>query len=210
MKKSAFTMLELVMVIVVLGILAAVALPRYDRDLRQGAESNIVAAIRYTQHMALIDDKTDPRDTNWQQELWTIRFSSYTDSGNTRFFYTISSNINHGGNVDRNETIVDPVTGKYMYNAAGDSTVDADESSNIFIGKKYGVNSVDFAEGCGPAKHVAFDHLGRPFKSGIFGAVALYDGYMVEDCSISIGFEDSNIEDLVITIEKETGHVSTS
>ena len=59
-QSKAFTMIELVFVIVVIGILAALALPRIERDLRQEAADNILAAIRYTQHLALNDNKTDP------------------------------------------------------------------------------------------------------------------------------------------------------
>jgi len=59
--KSAFTMIELILVIVVLGILAALAMPRVDRDSRQEAADNILSAIRYTQHLALMDNKTNPR-----------------------------------------------------------------------------------------------------------------------------------------------------
>lgn len=60
MKHPAFTMIELVFVIVVLGILSALAMPRIDRDLRQEAKDNILSSIRYTQHLALIDEKTNP------------------------------------------------------------------------------------------------------------------------------------------------------
>ena len=60
-------MIELVMVIVVLGILAVLAMPRLDRDLRQEAGDNILSAIRYTQHMALMDDVTNPNDNEWQK-----------------------------------------------------------------------------------------------------------------------------------------------
>ena len=74
-KKEAFTMLELVFVIVVLGILAALALPRIDRDLRQEAGDNILSAIRYTQHLALNDDKINPSINDWQKSLWQVRFT---------------------------------------------------------------------------------------------------------------------------------------
>ena len=196
---KAFTMLELVFVIVVLGILAALALPRMDRDLRQEAADNILSAIRYTQHLALNDDKTDPFNPNWQQELWTIRFQT---NGS---FYTISSNANHGANVNHDEAAIDPINGKYIYSS--DSTIDNDESPNIFLSKKYGVKSVDFTVGGANAtEHIAFDHLGRPFKSGIYSLVTPYAGYMTADCNITIDFEDDDINDLIITIEKETGY----
>jgi len=44
MQNSAFTLLELVFVILVLGILTALAIPRIDRDLRQEAADNILSA----------------------------------------------------------------------------------------------------------------------------------------------------------------------
>lgn len=116
MKKQAFTMIELVLVIVVLGILAALAMPRLDRDLRQEAKDNILSAIRYTQHLAMIDDKTVP-GTAWQANLWKISFQADGSS------YTISS----GGNV-----ALDPIDGKAM-----DGT-----SPNTLIGKKYSVDGV--------------------------------------------------------------------
>ena len=208
-KHSAFTMLELVMVIVVLGILAALALPRMERDLRQEAADNVLSAIRYTQHLALTDDKTDPFDTNWQRELWTIRFSL---DGDGRYFYTVSSNIDHGTNIDRNETAIDPANGKYMYNAAGDSIIHSDESPNIFLGKKYGIDTIDFtscqtiANGTNTSTHIAFDQLGRPHK-GVFGtATNDYRTVLTGTCSITFGFEDNSISDFIITIERETGY----
>jgi len=196
---KAFTMVELVFVIVVLGILAALALPRMERDLRQEAADNILSSIRYTQHLALNDDKTDPFNPNWQQELWAIRFQ--TDGS----FYTVSSNTNHGSNVNPDETAIDPINGKFMYSS--DSTIDADESPNIFLAKKYGVKNVAFTVGgVDDTKHIAFDNLGRPFKSGIYSLVSPYAGYMTADCHITIQFEDDDINDLIITIKKETGY----
>lgn len=63
--KPAFSMLELVFVIVVIAILASLAIPRLERDFRTEARTNIISALRYTQHMALIDDKRDPFDSSW-------------------------------------------------------------------------------------------------------------------------------------------------
>ncbi len=184
MKRPAFTMIELVMVIVVLGILAALAIPRLDRDLRQEAKDNLLTAIRYTQHLALIDDKTDPTDTVWQSKLWNISFS-----GND---YNVSSNGN---------SAIDPVNGKPMDSSSGGSP-------NVLIGKKYSVNTVSFSGGCDSGSQIAFDHLGRPFKA--LTATNSYSAYMTTDCTITVGFAQSGITPslLILTIEKETGHVS--
>ncbi len=140
MKKTAFTMIELVLVIVVIGILAALAMPRLDRDLRQEAKDNLLSAIQYTQHLALIDDKTAP-GTAWQANLWKIAIGSTS--------YTISSN--NGANI-----ALDPINGLAM-----DGT-----SPNTLIGKKYSVNGISGT--CGNA--VAFDNLGRPFTGTLAGS----------------------------------------
>ena len=117
---KAFTMIELIFVIVVLGILAALALPRLDRDLRQEAKDNILSAIRYTQHLALNDNKTDPFDSTWQSKLWNISFSNVD--------YNITSN---------GIPAVDPTNGKAL---------DSTGNPEVNLGKKYSVNSIS---GCG-------------------------------------------------------------
>lgn len=207
LKKPAFTMLELVFVIVVLGILAALAIPRMDRDLRQGAKDNILAAISFTQHIALVDNKTDPTDDEWQKKLWQIRFSTASD--NLAIFYTISSDDNGDDTVDKNETLIDPANGKYSYNDIDDTTIDDDESPNIFIGKKYGIENINFSGGCPDAnqQHIAFDHLGRPYND-VGNAGNDYSKYMLSDCTITVEFIDDDITDLIITIAAETGYAS--
>jgi prepilin-type N-terminal cleavage/methylation domain-containing protein len=146
--KSAFTMIELVLVIVVLGILAALAMPRLDRDLRQEAKDNILSAIRYTQHLALNDDKTDPTNNNWQANLWNIAFQSDGSS------YTVSSGTT---------VAINPIDGKAM-----DGT-----TPNTLIGKKYGVKNIKDTSTC---PTVGFDNLGRPFTSFSGSVYAGYRG----------------------------------
>jgi prepilin-type N-terminal cleavage/methylation domain-containing protein len=210
-KRPAFTMLELVFVIVVLGILASLAIPRLERDLRQEAKDNLLSAIRYTQHLALIDDKTNPTDTthpaypNWQRTMWRITFSTSAD--NLANFYTIGSDRDGNGGIAKTETAIDPANGKYMYNLGGDTFIDADESPNIFIGKTYGINSMNFSGGCAGEDHVAFDNLGKPY-TGIETATNDYGSYMASDCNIVMGFADGSIRDLNISIATETGYVS--
>jgi len=193
-----------VVVIVVLGILAAVAIPRMERDLRQEAGDNILSAIRYTQHLALMDNKTDPTDGTWQMALWQIRFSTYTENSKTRWFYTVASNrAKNAGNISKSDAAVDPANGKFMWNLGGDSTVDSDESPNIFIGKNYSIDSIRFSGGCATGQHVAFDHQGRP-HADIFTATNTFDKLMASDCTITFGFESGDAN-LVITIARETG-----
>ena len=74
-KKDAFTIYELIIVIVTIGILAAVAIPRLKTNTLQEETLKVVDFIRYTQHLAMIDDKYDPQDANWQQKAWCIQIN---------------------------------------------------------------------------------------------------------------------------------------
>ncbi len=198
-------MIEVIIAITLLSILALYAIPRLDRGYRQEAKDNLLSAIRYTQHLALTDNKTNPFDLIWQKRLWKIRFST-SNISNRAFFYTISSDINANGSISKNETALDPANGKYMYNNNADSTIHEDESQNIFIGKKYGITDMTFTGGC-ISQHIAFDQIGRPHNS-IGTATNNYSKYMTSDCTITIKFSKKKITPLIITIEKETGYVS--
>ena len=200
-KRPAFTMIEIIFVIIVIGILTSLALPRFERDSRQNAADNILSAIRYTQQLALLDNKTST-NANWQKTLWAIRFV-----GTKNAYYTIATDDNKNGAIAKEEATVDPTNGKYLFNTSGVfSNMAADESPNIFIGHNYGINSINFSGGCSNLqKHIAFDHLGRPFN-GIGTATWKYSKIMHSDCIINFGFDDSDIPDLNITIEKQTGY----
>jgi len=198
--RSGFTMIEVVMVITIIGILATLALPRMSRDLRQEAIDNILSAVRYTQHLALVDDKTDPADSEWQKKLWKITF---TING-TNSYYTISSDSDKDGVVDKLETAMDPANGTYMYHLNTNPTA-ADESTNILIGKNYGINGITFSGGCpSNVHHIGFDRLGRPHVS-IGSAANDYRSYMTSDCNITFSFAKSGIDPFSLIVTKETG-----
>jgi len=207
--KSAFTMIELILVIVVLGILAALAMPRVDRDSRQEAADNILSAIRYTQHLALMDNKTNPNDPLWQMTLWQIRFAQ----NGGEWHYVVAANNNHGANLDRIESAVDPSNGKYMW--SNDATIDGDESPSIFISQKYGIQNVDFTNCVGQTgaagnvaaavRHIGFDYMGRPHR-GLFGANNDFATVLHADCRIRFTFIDNTINPFEILIREETGY----
>jgi len=203
-KNSAFTMIELILVIIIIGILAALAIPRINRDIRQELGDNILSAIRYTQHLALMDNMTDPTDSNWQKKYWHLRFGSYGNP--SKFFYTISSDRDENANVDKVETAIDPANGKYFYHLAGDATLnESDESPNIFISKKYGISQITYTGGCNGGQLIAFDHLGRPHV-GIYSGSNDFGTYMKQTCTMTFSFSDSSINPISITILPETGY----
>ena len=206
--RPAFTMLELTIVIVVVGILAALAIPRMERDLRQEAADDILSAIRYTQHLALIDDKHDVTDPKWQQGFWRIYFGTCEH----RLFFAIGSDISHdganNGQVDFTESALDPANGKRLWAHSGatcEGSHDSEDiSPNIFVGKKYGITALSKGGGCRNA-YIGFDHLGRPYNRG-FGTSAQPDdtGVMRQQCRYT--FTLSNGTNFTINIEPETGY----
>ncbi len=84
--RKAFTLLELVFVLVVIGILAAVIIPNTRTNPVREAAVQLVSHIRYTQHLAMVDDKFDAANANWYRDRWQIVFI-----GNK---YSIISDIN--------------------------------------------------------------------------------------------------------------------
>jgi len=220
--KRAFTMIELVMAIVVLGIVAALAMPRLERDTRQNAENTIVSALRYTQHLALSDDITDPTNTNWQRKFW--RFGKEGCSDNGIFFY-IASDKDAGGAISELEAAQNPKDGDW-YNGvntapcendvSGQTFVDGTRASKtIFLTKNFGIREDDVAmfAGCGgtaTGRYIGFDYLGRPHKGFASSTIADYSSILRTDCNLVFKFVDTSIPDLNITIEKETGFISVN
>lgn len=201
-------MIELVIVIVVLGILAAMAMPRMDRDMRQEAADHILSQIRYTQHLALNDYKQRFDNELWQRRFWRIVFTTCADS--TGKFYTIGSDDDMTGSTnalfEELEAAIDPVTGKPIFwqtsqtcSDGGDGTV----SEDIFLTHKFGITNV--TNSCG-AVHIAFDHLGRPFHGSEFtNANAVdYEGYADQRCTFTFTLSDG--DSFQINIEPETGY----
>lgn len=56
---SGFTLIELVMIIILLGVLAAVATPRFTSFESRAAAQEVIEAIRYAQEMAMTHSGQD-------------------------------------------------------------------------------------------------------------------------------------------------------
>ncbi len=211
--KFAFTMLELVFVIVVLGILASLAMPRMDRDLKQEAADNIISDIRYTQHLALRDYKQDYNDTSgqshlWQRSFWRIGFNACT--GGELYEY-IGSDSNYGGGIGNAEAAIDPTNGKKMYwgTAPCPDGGDSNTSDRLFITHKYGITGATFTgsgtNSCAGAQYIGFDRLGRPHQGFAGSNQPDYASYLDADCTITFTLSDGDT--FGITVQAETGHV---
>jgi len=222
--KSAFTMIELVFVIVVLGILASLAMGRMERDLRQEAAETILSHIRLAQQLALKDNKhRSDNNAEWQKAYWRFEYADCSDAtnydGTDSLFYRVGSDSDRGGNINKTESAINPINGKYLYTFHTCNNLQADETPEVLISKEFGVKNIvmDTRNGCGIssgssiAKHIAFDYFGRPHR-GISGySTSEFQKLMVEDCNITFTLstdydDDGNDDSFTITIKKETGH----
>lgn len=215
--KNAFTMIELVFVIVVIGILAAAAIPRFDRDSVIEAANQIVSDIRYTQHLALMDYKFDLNDQQWYKSRWTYEISQTEKGSNKLISSTIYSDHKgkHSGSPDFGEIAVDPqfpdklLTGG---SAGGITYKDPRISENMLLGKKFGITEFNFGGSCGGNnnKKISFDEFGRAYtalqKASHPGdKVMSGKGKGDDNCTITIKDEADKVA--VISLVPETGYI---
>ncbi len=205
MKRFAFTMLELVFVIIVIGILAVLAMPDFKSNPLQQAAEQVASHIRYTQHLAMVDDKFDPTDPTWFQEKWQIRFRLLMHENGYVIF---SDSVTQRANANNAEMAIDPLTGQRingfdLYPAANLTASYDIKGDNTGI-----VQSCFTADGSLVTSNVgvfAFDHLGRPY-SGVSNAATAAQYLMVNDCTLTL--TNNSGQSAVITVRPETGYVS--
>jgi len=211
--KKAFTMMELIFVLIVIGILAAVIMPEMKSNKLREAAIQVISHIRYTQHLAMVDDKFDIND-DWYKGRWQMIFSKSNHGGkdtNNGFSYSIYSDSGaYDGNPNLGELAKYPMSSdKYL--SGGDSGIlDTDDpraNKKMNIGESYDVSAVDFTAGCAHAtvKRITFDHLGRPIQGTINGFNKSYvNNKLIQSrCEIVLTSSEGSI---TIAIEPETGY----
>jgi len=198
MKHDAFTLIEFVFTIVVIGILSINIMPQLERDNISEAAYQIARHLRLTQHHALVEDMFDGSDRNWVEKMWRIRFIK---SGKKQC-YVVFADRNKLGNANDDEVAVDTLTKKPIYanNACSESL---NHNTDTLLWKKFGVNSVSLDQGFASRKHIAFDHLGRPLQ--IVNSKPIH---ITSDCLISI--QTNNGHTAEITIYRESGFVKVT
>jgi len=210
--KKAFTLLELVFIIVVVGILAAVIIPNTRRDTLREAAIQLVSHIRYTQHLAMVDDKFNVNDANWYKKRWQIIFGSSTYT-NGKIAYTIfSDNAASAGhsNPGLTEIARDPMSSdKYLSGGYSGTlqTNDTRANKKMNLGESYDIVNVVFGGGClGTNKRISFDQMGRPIQGVLHNNNQSYisNQLLLNTCTLTL--VDGNANNLVIEIEPETGY----
>ncbi len=207
-------MLELVFVIVVVGILAATMAPRFSRDSLEEASDKLISHLRYTKHLAMVDEKFDTNDVNWYKERWQLAFSKVVD-GITVWSYTIFSNTNHDPYLNISDEIAKNPTETKMFLSGGYGPhviplTDPRRDKSMALGETYGIEDVQFNGGCSSARRIAFDYLGRPIAGDLSSSTKPYqsDRILSSQCRIVLcknsPCDDKNI---TIAIEPQTGYI---
>lgn len=191
MSKYSFTLIELVFVIVVIGIISAMIIPRLDRDNRYEAATQLLNHIKYTQHLAMTQDIYNNQNANWFRARWEIQL--YACGG-----YVVHSDINLlAGAPARSNAALDPQTGKSLFVSNTCSMpMPATDFEKINLAGYYDVSGIT-TTGCGGLS-ISFDNLGRPYRANTI------NGVIQANCQIALNFNNGASE--IIRVHPETGY----
>jgi len=206
--KKAFTMLELVFVLVVIGILAAVMLPEMKSNKLREAAIQVVSHIRYTQHLAMVDDKFDASDDDWYKMRWQIVFSdsAYSEDKVAYSVYTDKSKTG-SPNSTLDEVAINPLDKNKLLSGGHSGTIytsNPKATKTMNLGLTYDISSYELDGGCSGAR-ITFDHLGRPINGTIHNDGLAYENnsLMENRCNVILTNSEGSI---TIAIEPETGY----
>jgi len=179
-------MLEVIFVLVLIGILSVLMIPRFGRDSLSEAAVQVASHIRYTQHLAMTDDRYTPttalsNETDsaqnvqyWYLGRWQIKFS--TASSTTSYsIMADTSRSNYDGNPNAtlpgySEVAQDPLEkDKYLIgvvNGSFDSGKSDHINTKLDLGKTYNISAFSITGGGtgSTANRIIFDHLGKVYR----------------------------------------------
>jgi len=217
--KRAFTLLELVFVIVIIGILSALIIPKTQTNSLREAAIQLVSDIRYTQHLAMIDDKFDSSDSNYYLGRWQIRFTT-ANSSQAYFIMSDTMTSNYDANPNApadfsySEVAKDPINSeKYLIGttySSFDGNRDDHINSKLNLKASYGIISISVSGGStgSSSRRIIFDELGRPYRGDTKLSNASHlsspvDKLLTSRCTITLS---NNTDSVQIAVEPETGY----
>ena len=208
--KKAFTLLEIVLVLVIRSIIISVSLPNNKTQYLQEAAVQLVSHIRYSQHLAITDDKFVLNDSEWYKKRWQIIFgeSVYTE-GKIAYSIFADTSGSSTGKPDISEIAINPLDKSKLLTGGYSGiirSIDSRATQDMNIGKKYSITSYKLSGGCSYSR-IAFDNLGRPLTGNIETLGGAYSAssqrLITQTCKIILSDSENNIS---ISIEPESGY----
>lgn len=227
MIKKALTTIELIFIVILIGIMSAVATSYFRDDKLALAAYQVLEHIRYTQHLALSEHKFDPKDDNYLnhqagsddtetgkyfRSWWQMRFVVQLGGAPEIVGYSIYSDMDREGNIDRtthDEAAVNPIDGLYF-----NTFVANDSTSDVNLLQKYDISNISFSANCQAAGFtmvqndigaIIFDEKGRPYYGIANNAQNNpYQFLLTANCIITLTGAGGKVAE--ITIYPETGY----
>jgi len=199
--------------------------PQINRNSLVEAADQVAAHIRYTQQLAMNDNKFDPNDPNWFKKLWRIQFSYTTAKGSAEgwtytVYYDSTMSGNPNGSVDlsdlsRVDFATDPQNPNKILSAGFQNQAmnrNAERiNKKLNLTKTYDIRNIEFTN-CGDRANqtIVFDSYGRPMGQ-VADSTVPYDRLFTFDennrpCIITL--TNNAGEHALITIQPETGYVN--
>ncbi len=210
--KKAYTLLEIVLTVIVIGIISSVMVPKLNDTSLQKAAEQVMFHLRYTQHLALIENQFNQNDKYWYKARWQLYFS-YCRGDNDQCGYTVfSDRLNdHRGNPDPPEIAVNPLNPSQVLTGGspGNKLIhyeDKEATKSMNLGQTYGVKKVS-VKNCARAKRVAFDYIGRPIVGNMRTMKYPYQNKRLLSKKCLITLIKDEFEKITIVVEPETGYV---
>lgn len=218
--KKAFTLIEVIFIIVVVGILSTIAISRFNsKDLLRGAEM-VARDIEYVKHLAVIDDNRVPNDMlqthNNNNNFWAITFIGIGGDPKMSIFKYTNPSINYG----TVQTAVVDYLDKEKFltltvrNGKDDDIVDGSvvkTSPRVWLKKTYSINKIDTSD-CNAEDYTGrhsintlfFNEEGIPYIANSSGGTFWYFQKLKEICTLKI---KAGSDTKCIDIYPETGYV---
>ncbi|RDX33904.1 type II secretion system protein [Arcobacter sp. HD9-500m-PIT-SAG02] len=202
--KKSFSLLELLFIIVIIAIVSLSFFPkRIKSDLNQAA-NKIIIHLKNTRHQAMIDNKFNHDDDFWFRERWTLKFQNCQKSIGG-LYYVVYSDNNHGGHINKSETLKDSLTQKWLYSNY-DCQASSNESKDILLTKKYGVTKVYMScNNTNTIGQLSFGYEGQVYTKLGTKSHDTYKYLLKATCNISLF--DKNNNKVTILIEPNTGYI---
>jgi len=205
--KKSFSYIELIFIIVIVSIISTQFIPKSLDSKLELARDKVILHLKNTRYQAMLDNKFKYDDEFWFRERWTLKFQNCSKSVGG-LYYVVYSDNNHGGHINKNETLKDPLSQKWLYSNY-DCDASFDESKDILLTKEYGVTKVDIScNNTSTIGQLSFGYDGKVYTKLGTKSTDTYKYEIKEQCILTL-YDKSNTN-VSIVIEPYTGYIHKS